>query len=96
MLIVNLYLDDLIYTGNNEEMFEALKQSMNGRFAMTNLGKMKYFIRVEVTQNNQSIFIKQSKYAGDILTRFRSKNCNMVCSPIIIRRKLMKDETGRY
>jgi hypothetical protein len=71
MLIVNLYMDDLIYTGNNEEMFEAFKQSMNGKFAITNLGKMKYFIRVEVTQNNQSIFINQSKYAGEILTRFR-------------------------
>ncbi|CAJ2640974.1 unnamed protein product [Trifolium pratense] len=52
ILIVSLYVDDLIYTGNNSEMFEDFKHSMKKRFAMTDLGQMRYFLGVEVTQDN--------------------------------------------
>jgi hypothetical protein len=69
-LIVSLYVDDLIYTGNCEAMFEKFKHSMKKNFAMTDLGKMKYFLGVEVTQNDKGIFITQQKYAREILTRF--------------------------
>ncbi|GAU39416.1 hypothetical protein TSUD_323640 [Trifolium subterraneum] len=40
ILIVSLYVDDLIFTGNNEAMFESFKRSMKNQFAMTDLGKM--------------------------------------------------------
>ncbi|MCH86005.1 copia-type polyprotein, partial [Trifolium medium] len=48
ILIVSLYVDDLIYTGNDEEMFERFKSSMKNKFAMNDLGKMRYFLGVEV------------------------------------------------
>ncbi|GAU46899.1 hypothetical protein TSUD_296780 [Trifolium subterraneum] len=37
VLIVSLYVDDLIYTGNNEVMFGEFKQSMKNKFSMTDL-----------------------------------------------------------
>ncbi|GAU24937.1 hypothetical protein TSUD_311720 [Trifolium subterraneum] len=45
ILIVSLYVDDLIFTGNNEAMFESFKKSMKSQFAMTDLGKMRYMER---------------------------------------------------
>jgi hypothetical protein len=48
VLIVSLYVDDLIYTGNDDELIEAFKKSMREKFAMTDLGKMKYFLGIEV------------------------------------------------
>ena len=59
MLIVSLYLDDLIYTGDDIEMFDSFKHSMQRNFAMTDLGKMRYFLGVEVKQCNEGIFISQ-------------------------------------
>jgi len=44
ILFVILYVDDLIYTRNNEEMFEALKHSIKVMFSMTTLGEMRYFL----------------------------------------------------
>ena len=46
LLIVCLYVDDLIFTGNDEGMFRTFKQSMMKEFEMTDLGKMKYFLGI--------------------------------------------------
>ena len=49
ILIISLYVDDLIFTGNNKQMFELFKKSMIKEFEMTDLGLMRYFLEVEVT-----------------------------------------------
>ena len=51
ILIVCLYVDDLIFTGNDEHMFVEFKHSMMQEFDMTNLGKMRYFLGIEVIQD---------------------------------------------
>ncbi|MCI04240.1 copia-type polyprotein, partial [Trifolium medium] len=68
---------------------------MKEKFAMTDLGKMKYFLGVEVSQSEQGIFIHQQKYGAEILKRFGMEDCNKVCSPILHGCKLVKDENGR-
>jgi hypothetical protein len=95
ILIVSLYVDDLICTGNDLKMIHEFKESMQKNFAMTDLGKMKYFLGVEVTQSDNGIFIHQAKYAAEILKRFGMENCNKVCSPIVPGCKLVRDENGK-
>lgn len=93
-LIVSVYVDDLIFTGNDITMIERFKRSMKQEFEMSDLGKMKYFLGVEVVQSNAGIFINQRKYANEVLERFNMKNCNPVRTPIIPGFKLVKDDTG--
>lgn len=50
ILIVSLYVDDLIFTGNDRVMCDEFKSSMMLEFDMSNLGKMKHFLGVEVRQ----------------------------------------------
>ena len=52
VLVVSVYVDDLIFTGNNEEMFRKFKESMKQEFNMTDLGRMKFFLGVEVEQSS--------------------------------------------
>ncbi|MCI27534.1 hypothetical protein A2U01_0048733, partial [Trifolium medium] len=84
LLIVSLYVDDLIFTGNNEVMFSKFKDSMKNEFDMSDLGKMSHFLGVEVVQNAKGIFITQAKYARDILERFDMLNCNSLQCPIVL------------
>jgi hypothetical protein len=56
-LIVCLYVDDLIFTGNDEIMFMHFKKSMMVEFDMTDLGNMRYFLGIEVLQSVDGIFI---------------------------------------
>lgn len=55
LLIVILYVDDLIFTGNDKKMFEEFKSSMQKEFDMTDLGRMRYFLGIEVIQNDAGI-----------------------------------------
>jgi hypothetical protein len=95
ILIVSLYVDDLICTGNDVHMIHEFKQSMMKEFAMTDLGKMKYFLGIEVIQSEKGIFIHQQKYAAEILKRFGMESFNKVCNPIVPGCKLIKNENGK-
>ena len=48
ILILSLYVDDPIFTRNDESMFYEFKSSMMHEFDMSDLGKMRYFLGVEV------------------------------------------------
>ena len=91
-MIVSLYVDDLIFIGNDESMFVKFKNSMKLEFNMIDLGKMKYFLGVEVLQNPKGIYISQRKYAKEVLKRFRMEKSNSVKHPIVLGVRLMKDE----
>ncbi|CAA7040775.1 unnamed protein product [Microthlaspi erraticum] len=94
ILIVSLYVDDLIYTGNSLTMLEEFKQSMMKEFAMTDLGKMKFFLGVEVIQDGRGIFINQQKYAEETLKKYGMEGCNAVKNPIVPGNKLSRAGGG--
>ena len=94
ILIVSLYVDDLIFIGNNEQMFAQFKNSMKEEFDMSDLGCMKYFLGVEVMQSSVGVFISQRKYANEILERFGMEHCKPVKNPIVPGNRLAKGEGG--
>lgn len=93
-LVVSVYVDDLIYTGNDETMFERVKHSMKQEFDMSDLGRMKYFLGVEVVQGSEGILINQRKYANEVLERFGMEQCNPVKNPVVPGFQHGKDEAS--
>lgn len=93
-LYVSIYVDDLIYTGDDDAMMEDFRKSMEEEFDMTNLGKMRFFLGIEVLQTSHGIHISQGKYALEVLRRFDMENCNSVRSPMVPGNKLSLDEDG--
>lgn len=94
ILIINVYVDDLIYTGNDELMMSEFKESMKKVFDMTDLGKMRFFLGIEVLQCSDGIYVYQKKYTQEILRHFGMEESNSACNPIVPRYKLCKDEGG--
>ena len=93
-LIVSLYVDDLIFTGNDACMFESFKSSMKVEFDMMDLGKMKYFLGVEVLQTLEGIYLSQKKYACELLEKFGLQNANSVKNTIVPDFKLLEEGEG--
>ena len=61
LLIFSLYVDDLIITGNYNNMCEEFKKLMMLEFDMSDLGKMRYFLGIEVLQNLRGfMYVKYS------------------------------------
>lgn len=69
ILIVSVYVDDLIYTSNDEFLMSSFKNSMKKGFHMTDLGKMRFFLGIEILQEDHGIYIYQRKYAMESLKR---------------------------
>ncbi|CAK9169248.1 unnamed protein product [Ilex paraguariensis] len=94
LLMVSVYVDDLIFTGNDEAMFEKFKNSMKQEFDLFDLGRMKYFLGVEVEQSSERIFINQKKHANEVHERFGMEHYNAVKNSIVPGFRLVKDEGG--
>ena len=67
---------------------------MMKEFDMTDLGRMRYFLGLEVLQRADGIFICQKKYAQEVLERFNMVGCNAVSNPIVPGFKLVTDSAG--
>lgn len=61
LLIVSLYVDDMLVTGDDTRLVEEFKQEMMQAFEMTDLGLMTYFLGIEIKQNENCVFICQKK-----------------------------------
>ena len=61
IMILLVYVNDIIVTGNNEES-NSLGQRLAALFEIKFLGKMRYFLDIEVAYSNQGISISQHKY----------------------------------
>lgn len=83
--IISLYIDDIIFTGNDESMFVEFKKYMMVEFEMTDLGRMRYFLGVEVMQKDNGIFISQKKYVMEVLERCGMDKSNSVHNLILPR-----------
>ncbi|XP_021990659.2 uncharacterized mitochondrial protein AtMg00810-like [Helianthus annuus] len=64
-----VYVDDLILTGNQSTALQTFISCLNTEFAIKDLGKLNYFLGLEVTYTTSGLFLNQSKYTKDILAR---------------------------
>ncbi|KAI5322684.1 hypothetical protein L3X38_031756 [Prunus dulcis] len=92
ILIVSIYVDDIVYTGNDLEMLEDFKKDMKEKYEMTDLGLLHHFLGMGVIQTPTSIFIHQKKYATTLLSRFGLNECKPVSIPLVTSEKLSKDD----
>lgn len=67
-LHVLIYVDDLVLTGNSDEVVQEFKTYLSNCFHMKDLGKLKYFLGIEVARNQEGVFLSQRKYILDIIT----------------------------
>ncbi|KAA0039327.1 reverse transcriptase [Cucumis melo var. makuwa] len=57
-------------------------------------GWMSYYLRIEMKQSEEGIFISQERYTREILEKFNMINSKLVTTPIEIGTKLSKYEEG--
>ena len=62
---------------------------------MSMIVEMKYFLGLQIVQNNEGILFSLTKYLKDLLKWFGLETCKLVGTPMVTRNKLStKDETS--
>ncbi|RVW33003.1 Retrovirus-related Pol polyprotein from transposon RE1 [Vitis vinifera] len=62
-----VYVDDIVITGSDQDGIQKLKQHLFTHFQTKDLGKLKYFLGIEIAQSSSGVVLSQRKYALDIL-----------------------------
>ena len=73
-----VYVDDIVITDNDQDGIQKLKQHLFTHFQTKDLGKLKYFLGIEIAQSSSGVFISQRKYALDILEETGMLDCKTV------------------
>ena len=55
--VIMVYVDDIIVTGNDLEEREALNRCLAKEFKIKELGRLKYFLGIEVAYSKKGIFL---------------------------------------
>lgn len=69
ILYLLVYVDDIILMGNNSFHITKFISKIHAKFAVKDLGKLNYFLGLEVSYTDNGLFLNQAKYAYDILQR---------------------------
>jgi hypothetical protein len=65
--ILAVYVDDIIITGDDEGEITRLQKCLSQAFEVKDLGKLKYFLGIEVARSSKGIALSQRKYTLDLL-----------------------------
>ena len=80
LLIIVLYVDDFILTGD-ELLIHSCKEDLAKEFEMKDLG-LHYFLGLEIWQREGELFVSQGKYAWAILEKFHMQGCKPIDTPL--------------
>nr|GEU40912.1 ribonuclease H-like domain-containing protein [Tanacetum cinerariifolium] len=69
-IILLVYVDDIVVTGNNVNEIEKFKQFLKSKFQIKDLGKLKYFMGIKVLDNKDGICLSQRNYCLELLHEF--------------------------
>lgn len=59
IVIILIYVDDILVTGNDGEFIKSLIHELNNHFAMRLLGPLKQFLGIDVTYTSFGITLSQ-------------------------------------
>ncbi|KAL6326828.1 hypothetical protein AAG906_011005 [Vitis piasezkii] len=97
-----VYVDDIVITGSDQDGIQKLKQHLFTHFQTKDLGKLKYFLGIEIAQSSFGVVLSQRKYALDILEETGMLDCKPVDTPMDPNVKLVPGQgeplgdPGRY
>jgi hypothetical protein len=95
MLIVQIYVDDIIFGSTNENLCKEFPKTMQNEFVMSMMGELKFLLGLQIKQTKEGIFLNQFKYVIDLLKRFGLANAKAYGTLMSPSTKLDKDEKGK-
>ncbi|GJZ73544.1 putative ribonuclease H-like domain-containing protein, partial [Tanacetum coccineum] len=94
ILLVQVYIDDIIFGSTKKSLSTEFEQLMHKTFQTSSMGKLAFFLGLQVEQRKDGIFLSQDKYVYDILKKFGFSNVKTASTPMETQKPLSKDVDG--
>ncbi|KAL1213817.1 Retrovirus-related Pol polyprotein from transposon RE2 [Cardamine amara subsp. amara] len=83
IIVVLVYVDDLIISGNDKEGIQETKTYLKTIFDIKDLGELKYFLGIEVCRSPEGLFLSQRKYTLDMLAETGKLGAKPAKTPLV-------------
>nr|GEX74252.1 putative ribonuclease H-like domain-containing protein [Tanacetum cinerariifolium] len=94
ILLVQIYVDDIIFGATNKDLCKYFEKLMKGKFQMSSMEELTFFLGLQVKKKKDGIFGSQDKYLAKILRKFRLTEGKSASTPIDTKKHLLKDPDG--
>nr|GEU82554.1 hypothetical protein [Tanacetum cinerariifolium] len=94
ILLAQVYVDEIIFGSTRKEICTEFEKMMHKKFQMSSMGELTFFLGLQVTQNDDEIFISQDKYMDETLKKFGFSTVKTTSTPMETSKPLMKDENA--
>ncbi|GKD46232.1 ribonuclease H-like domain-containing protein, partial [Tanacetum coccineum] len=81
-LALLVYVDDIIIIGNNVSEIKKFKVYLKFKYMIKDLGKLKYFLGIEIVDTEKGICLNQRKYMLDLLSEYGMLACKPAKTPL--------------
>ncbi|GJU53128.1 putative ribonuclease H-like domain-containing protein [Tanacetum coccineum] len=92
IMLVQVYVDDIIFGSTKKSWCDEFETLMKGRFQMSSMGELTFFLGLQVKQSQTGLFISQDKYVADMLKKFDLASVKTAITPMETKMALTKDE----
>nr|GEV29436.1 reverse transcriptase domain-containing protein [Tanacetum cinerariifolium] len=91
LLLVQIYVDDINFAASTLELCDLFSNLMCSNFKMSMMGKILFFLGLQISQSPRGIFINQSKYALESLKKYDFESYDPVDTLMVEKSKLDED-----
>lgn len=83
-LAVFEYIDDILLNGTSISKIQDIKQSLDNKFTIKNLGPIQYFLEIEIHRNKAGTYLSHCKYLHDMLDEAALLRAKLVDVPLTL------------
>nr|KYP59274.1 hypothetical protein KK1_014706 [Cajanus cajan] len=81
-IIVQIYVDDIIFGATNENICQEFSKLMQDEFEMSMMGELKFFLGLQIIQSDEGVKIHQTKYTKELLQKFKMEDAKPMKTPM--------------
>jgi len=94
ILIVQIYVDDIIFGSTNASLCKDFSKLMQEEFEMSMMEELKFFLGIQINQCKDGVYVHQSKYTKELLKKFKLEDCKEMNTPMHPTCTLSKEDQG--
>lgn len=93
MAYLLIYVDDMLLSGNDSSLLDAVVKFLGNYFKIKDLGPLTYFLGLELTRSDKGSSINQRKYTMDIVKDSGLQQFKASCIPMKQHHVLLSDDS---